>query len=562
VSEISESVLPDEPSTLETAVQVISATSLQGSDVHTDTIRKDQSEIQVNDKQPVRDEDQHIPAKSPEVEAGVLSKEHAFQLLLNVLTGNYANIPQANAFKDSILAVLSNEAPAQTKDQIESNPVSSTAQQEPCEASKEVHGITDSKSVCGDDYLSDNTLENKRSAVSISSVQDTTEQNKVPHKPLVHIPEKEQLSKSSPELKITTENTHIQSDSRVKQKSSTLECAENLDINNVSKDESFDVALNKLKTQSPPVQTAAETVGDNDDQNHDTNAIPSQHKYVPKETSENTVQSAPSFQEHCTDEDDDDYEEYVTNDEMDEEDYDEEEEDEEIKLIMENIIAVSESPKYSTDHENILYLQDKTNENQLVLKKELEIVTNNSTASDQTEQANKIDYVNLMTMEGADVSAPSPQEMATQNSPHSPRPATNETTSTFNTESPSAIASTHTSIVVQAPVPPKRKSAKGIKRPPNVATPTTSNNNEAITQNSTTDLTHSISCELEVLQTMNTGNHSSGSATENSCTANEHVQPTTLDPVESESLEKQDEITSLTDVSSNVKDQFQFEVSQ
>jgi hypothetical protein len=527
----------------------------------------DQSETQVHDKQPVKDEDQHIPVKSPELEDEVISKEHAFQLLLNVLTGNYSDIPQAKAFKDSIIAALSNQAPAQTKSQSESNPASTTVQQGSSKASGEMHGIIDSESVYGDDSLSDNTSENKRLAESTSSIEDAKEQSKVLHEPLVHVTEEEDISKSSPEPKSTVESTHIQYDSRVKQCSPKLDLARNLDTNIFSMDESSDVALNQIKIEPPPLQRPAEAISFKDGQDHDTTAGPLQHEYVLKETLQNTVQSAPSFQEHCADEEDDDYEEYVTNDEMEEEDDYEEEDDEEeednedLTLIMENIITVSESPKCSMGHENILNLQDKTNENQLMLKKEREDVTDNSAASDPTKQAEKRDSVNLMTMTGADVSAPSPQGMVTEHLPHSPRPTTNDATSSFNTESSTATSSTLTSMAMKAPIRPKRKIAKGIKNPPSVATTTTSNNNEAVIQNSNTDLTQSGSSKSEVLQTINKGKQSPDFTRENNGTANEHVQPTTLHPVENESLEKQDEITSPTDVSSKVTDQLQFEVS-
>lgn len=558
MSEISESVLPDEPSPSETAVQVISTTSLRGSDVQTNTVRLDQSENQVHVKQPVKNEDQHIPVKSPEVKDEVVSKEHAFQLLLNVLTGNYSDIPQAKAFKDSIIAALSNQAPAQIKSQSESNPISSKVQQETSKASGEVHGITDSELVYADDYLSDTTSENKRSAESTSSMVDTKEQNKVLHEPYVHVLEKEEISKSSPEPRITVESTHIQSESRVKQCSPKMELATNLYINTFAMDESSDVTLNQIETDLPPVQRSAETISDKDDQDHDTTTVPLQHEYILKETLQNTVQSTPSFQEHCADEDDDDYEEYVTNDEM-EDDYqaeDDEEENEEIKLIMGNIIAVNESPKCSMSHENILILQDMTNENQLVLKKECENVTDNSADSDPPKLGDKRDSVNWITVTGADVSAACPQGMVT----HSSRPTTNDTSS-FNTESSSATSSTLTSTVMKAPVPPKRKLAKGIKNPPQVATPTTSNNNEAIIPKNNTDLNQSGPSSLEVFQTTDKDNQSTDFARENNGKVSEHVQQTTLHPVKNESLEKQDEITSPTDVSSKVTDQLQFEVS-
>ncbi|KDR18370.1 RING finger protein 31 [Zootermopsis nevadensis] len=554
VSQISESVLPDEPSTSETAIQVISTTSLQGSNVKTDDVRLDQSDIQVNDKQPVKNEDQHIPVKSPEVEDKVISKEHAFQLLINVLTGNYSDIPQAKAFKDSIIAALCNQAPAQTESQSELNPASLTQQHGSSEASGEVHGIIDSESVNGEYYLPDNIADNKRSAELTSSKEDTEEQSKVLHESIVHVTE-ENISASSPEPRNIVESTYIQSDSRIKQYSPKLDLARNLDTNIFSMDESSDVTLDQIMTEPPPAQKPAETPSDKDDQDHNITAIPLQLK----ETLQNTVQSAPSFQEHCADEEDDDYEEYVTNDEMEEEeDYeeedDEEEENEEIKLIMENIIAVSESPKCSMGQENVLNFQDKTIENEVVLKKDRENVTDSSAASDLTKQEDKTDSVDLITMKGDDVSAPSSQGMVTEHSPHSPRPATSDL-AFFNTESPNATSSTQTSMVREAPIPPKRKLAKGIKNPPSVATTTTSNNNEAITPNSNSYLTQSGSPKSEVLQTINIGNQSPDPAKVN----NEHVQPSTMYPAENESLEKQDEIPSPTDLSSKVTDQMQFE---
>jgi hypothetical protein len=557
VSEKSESVLPDEPSSLKTTVEVISTASLEGSDVQTDAVNLDQSETQVCYKDAVRDEDQHIPVKSPKVEEGGIPKEQAFQLLLNVLTGNYSDIPQVKAFKDSIIAAFSNQTIAQTTNQGEAHPVSLTAQQQSHEVS-EVHNITDPKSPYGYEYLSDNNLGKKKLGESASSIEDTPVQSKVIQEPLVHVLQTEDISKPYPESKITSESTYIQPDSTVVQWSPKLEVPRNFDMNIVSMDESLYATLNPMKTEPPTAERSAERDSDKDAKDHDPTAVSLQHKHVKEETSHNTVQSAPSFQEHCADEEDDDYEEYVTNDEMDEEDY-EEEEDEEIKLIMENIIAVSESPKCSTGHENILNLQDNNIENQLVLKTEPEIVPQ---ASDPTEQAEKKDSLKFTTMIGADVSAPSPQGMFTQDPPHSPGPIANDTTPSSNAESTNAISNIFTSTDTKAPVPPKRKSAKRFINPPCITTPTTSNNNEDIIKHNTTDVTQPSSSELEVLQKTHNDNYSDAFVRETNVTANEHMQPTALYHDETDSSKKQDEVTSpTTDVSSKVIDQFQFEVS-
>jgi hypothetical protein len=556
VSDKSESVLPDEPSSLETAIEVISSATLQGSDVQSDIVNLGQLETQVCDKDPTKDEDQHIPAESPSVEEGVISKEQAFQMLLNVLTGYYSDIPQAKSFKDSIMAAFNKQTIAQTTNQNKAHPASSTPQQETPEASGEIHSITDSESVYENDYLFEKPPDNMKADESTSFPEDTTEQGKVLHEPHVH----QEMSRSLPEPAITVESEHKQPDSTVKQWSPKPEISRNVENNIISMNESLDVTLNPMKTESLPIQTSSERASDKDDQYHNPTVVHLQHKQVQKETLQNIVQSAPSFQEHCADEEDDDYEEYVTNDEMDEEDYeeeDEEEENEEIKLIMENMNAVSESPKCSKVHENILNLQDKKTEKQLVLKTGHETVTDNTVASVPHKEAEI--PVNLMTVKDADVSS---QGMGTEDPSHSSRPTTNDTTPSSNAESFSTLSKAFTSMDVKAPVPPKRKSARGIRNLPGVTTHITSNNNEAIIQNGTTDLIQSNSPQLEVLHTTNSGNHLSASVKENSSTANEHLQPMAFQLVHNESFKKQDEVTSPTsDMSSTVTDQFQFEVS-
>lgn len=521
MSDKSESVLPDEPSSLVTAVEIISSASLQGSNIHIGTVNLGQSETQVCDKDPVKDEDHQIHGESTSAEEGAISKDQAFQMLLNVLTGNYSGIPHAKAFKDSIMAAFS---------QNKAHPASSSPQQEPPEASGEIGSITNPESVYENGYLFDNPPDKKKAAESTSFREDTTEQGKVVHESHVH----QEISKSFPEHNITVESKHNEPDSTVKQWSPKLESARNIDNNIIPINESSDVAANLMKTESLPLQTSVERVSDKDDQYHNPTVEPLQYKHIQKETLQNIVQSAPSFQEHCADEDDD-YEEYVTNDEMDEEGYDEEdeEENEEIKLILENMNAVSESPKFSKDHENILNLHDKKTENTLVAEIE--------------------NSVTLTTVKPADISAPSPQEMGTEDPPHS-RSMKNYT---------STLSSAFTSIDAKAPVPPKRKSAKANRNPPSGSTHTTSNNNEAKIQNGTTDLTQSSSSQLEVLHTTNGDNHLHASVKENSITANEYLQPTAFHSVNNENFKNQDEVTSpITDVSSTVTDQFQFEVSR
>lgn len=550
MSDKSESVLPDEPSSLVTTVEIISSASLQGSNVHTGTFNLGQCETQVCDKDPVKDEDQKIPAESPSAEEGVISKDQAFQMLLNVLTGNYSGIPHAKAFKDSIMAAFN---------QNKAHPAISTPQQEPPEASGEIGSITNSESVYENDYLFENPPDKKRAAESTSFPKDTTEHGKVLHE------SHQEISKSFPEHNITVESKHNEPDSTVKQWSPKLESASNVDNSIVPINKSSDITANLMKTESLPIQTSVERAGDKDDQYHNPTVEPLQHKHIQKEILKNTVQSAPSFQEHCADEEDDDYEEYVTNDEMDEEGYEEEdeEENEEIKLILENMNAVSESQKFSKDHENILHLHDKKTENILVLKTAHEIVTDNTVASVPPKQAEIENSVTLMTVKSADISAPSPQGMGTEDPPHSSRSTTNDTTPSSDAESFNTLSSAFTSMDAKAPVPPKRKSAKANRNPQSVSTHTTSNNNEAMIQNGTTDLTQSSSSQLEVLHQTNSDNHLHASVKENSITVNEYLQPTAFHSVNNESFKKQDEVTSpITDVSSTVTDQFQFEVSR
>ena len=550
MSDKPESVLPDEPSTLRTAIEVISNVSLQGSDIQSDIVSSGQSKTQVCDKDSVKDEDQHIPVKSPVAEEGVTSKEQAFQMLLNVLTCNYSDIPHVKAFKDSLMAAFSNQAPAQTTNQSEPCHASSASQQEPSEVLEEACDIADSKSIFADNYVSDTPLENSRLAEPANTSENITEQSRVLSERVVHMFENVEVLNPSPEPKIALESTNIQSDFRDRQESPKLELPRNLDMNNISMGGSSDTPPKCTKIEPSSVQKSAETVSDKDAQYH-----------VQKETFQNTVQSVPSFEEHCPDEDDDDYEEYVTNDEMDEEDYEDEDEEvnEEIKLIMENIIAINESPKCSTGHDNILNLQYIMSENQLITPKGPEIITDNTAVSDQSEEEEKNDSINLMVMKGIDVYAPSSQEKVTEYSPHLQAHTANVITPSSNAESPSATSSTFNSTIMKAPIPPKRKSAKGIRNPPGVTTLTTSNNNESTIQNTSTELMQSRAAELE---RTNSSDHSPAFFKEHSSTVTEQVQSTALQPVDTGNMEKQDEVTSqTTDVSNKVTDQLQFEVS-
>ncbi|PNF20071.1 hypothetical protein B7P43_G05255 [Cryptotermes secundus] len=548
VSDKSESVLPDEPSSLATAVEISSSASLKGSNVHIGTVNLGQCETQVCDKDPVKDEDQQIPAEFSSVDEGVISKDQAFQMLLNVLTGNYSGIPHAKAFKDSIMAAFN---------QNKAHQASSTPQQEPSEASGEIGSITNSQSVYEKDYLFEIPPDKKMAAESTSFQEDTTEIDKVLHESHAH----QEISKPFPEHNITVESKHNEPDSTVKQWSLKLESARIVDNDSIPVNESSDITANPMKTESLPIQTSVERVSDKDDQYHNPIVEPLQHEHIQKESLQNIVQSAPSFQEHCADEDDD-YEEYVTNDEMEEEDYEEEdeEENEEIKLILENMNAVSESPKFSKDHENILSLHDKKTENMLVLKAAHEILTDNIVASLPSKQAEIENSFTLMSVKSADVSTPSPQRMGTEDPSHSSRSMTNDITPSTNAESFHTVSCAFTSMDAKAPVPPKRKSAKVNRNPPSVSTHTTSNNNEAIIQNGTTAQTQSSSSQLEVLHSTNSDNHLYASIKENSITANEYLQPTAFHSVNNESFKKPDEVTSpIADVSSTVTDQFQFE---
>jgi hypothetical protein len=552
VSDKTESVLSDEPSAAKTAVEVINTGSLQGIDTQFDSVGFSQLDTQVCETDSVKDEDKHIPFKFPEAEEGAMSKEQAFQLLLNVLTGNYSDIPQVKAFKDSLMAAISN--PSQTN---QSEPCTEgSAQQEQTEALGEAYDITHSEPVFGDNYVSDNPLENNRLTESANTSEDMIEQSKVLSKTVVNTLENVHILNPSPEPKITLESTDIQPDFTVKQGSPKLELSRNLDINIISMDETLDVIFNSMKTEQSPVQRSAETVRDKDAQCH-----------VQKDMLQGTGKSAPFFEELCTDDDDDDdnddddYEEYVTNDEMDEEDYDDEdeEENEEIKLIMENIIAINESSKCSTGHENILNLQYVMPENQVTSPRGPEIVTDNTAVSDHPKEEEIKYSVNIMTNKAGDVSASNPQEIGTENSPNLQTYTMNGITPSTNTQSPRATLSTLTSTTIKAPIPPKRKLAKGIRNPPGVTILTTSNNNETIKQNNTTELTQSRAPELH---RTNSSNHSPASVKEHSSTVSEQVQSTAQHPVDSGSLEKQEEITSqTTDVSNKVIDQLQFEVS-
>lgn len=550
MSDKSESVLPDEPSTLKTAIEVISNVSLQGSDIQSDSVSLGQSETQVCDKDSVKDEDQHIPVKSPVEEEGVTSKEQAFQMLLNVLSCNYSDIPHVKAFKDSLIAAFSNQTPARTTNQSEPCLASSASQQEPNEVLEEACDITDSKSIFADNYVSDNPLENNRLAEPANTTENIIDQSGVLHERVVHMFENVKILNPSPEPKIALESSNIQSDFRDRQESLKLEPPRNLDVNIISMGGSSDTPLKCTNIEPSPVQRSAETVSDKDAQYH-----------TQKETLQNTVQSVPSFEEHCPDEDDDDYEEYVTNDELDEEDYEDEdeEENEEIKLIMENIIAINESPKCSTGHGNILNLQYIMSEKQLISPKGPEIVTDNTAVSDQPEEEEMKDSINLMVMKGTDVYARSSQEMVTEDSTHLQTHTTNVITPSSDAESPNATSSTLNSTTMKAPIPPKRKSAKGIRNPPGVTTLTTSNNNESTIQNTSTELTQSRAAELE---RTNSSDHSPAFFKEHSSTVTEQVQSGALQPVDTGNVEKQDEVTSqTTDVSNKVNEQLQFEVS-
>ena len=549
MSDQPESVLPDEPSTLKTAIEVISTVNLQGSDIQSDSVSSGQSETQVCDKDSVKDENQHIPVKSPEAEEAVMSKEQAFQMLLNVLTCNYSDIPHVKAFKDSLMAAFSNQTPAQTTNQSEPCLASSAPQREQNEVLEEACDITDSKSIFADNYVSDNPLENNKLAEPANNSENITEQSRVLSERVVHMFENVYILNPSPEPKIALESTNIQSDFTDRQGSPKLGLSRKLDIDIISMDGSSDTPLKCTKIEPSPVQRSAETVSAKDAQYH-----------VQKESLQNTVQSVPSFEEHCADEDDDDYEEYVTNDEMDEEDYEDEdeEENEEIKLIMENIIAINESPKCSTGHENILNLQCIMSENQLISPKGPEIVKDNIAVSDQCKEEEMKDSINLMVMKSINVSVPSSQGMVTEDSPHLLKHTTNITPSS-DAQSASATPSTFNSIIMKAPIPPKRKSAKGIRNPPGVTTLTTSNSNESTVQNTSTELTQSRAAELE---RTNSSDHSPAFFKEHSNTVSEQGQSTALQPVDTGSMEKQDEVTSqTTDVSNKVTNQLQFEVS-
>jgi hypothetical protein len=555
VSDKSESVLPDEPSSLETAVEVITSASLQGNNDQTGTVNSGQLETQVCEIDPARHHDQHIPAESPSAEEGVISKEQAFQMLLNVLTGNYSDIPQAKAFKDSIMAAFIKQTIAQTTSHNKAYPGSSPPQQKPCESSGETRSITDSDSVYENDYLFENLPDNKRDSESTSFQEDTTEQHKLFHEPHAH----QEVSNLFPEPKITVEWKQNEPDSRVKQWSPKLESARNTDMSTIPMNETLYVVVNPMESESLPTQVSLERVGDINDQYHNPTVVPLKHEHVEKEILQNIVQSAPSFQEHCADEDDDDYEEYVTNDEM-EEDYEEEDEEEENEEIMENMDTVSESQIFAKDHEPILDLQDIMTEKKLVLQTQHEIVTNNTVAPVPPKQAETENSVNLTVK--SYVSAPSTQGMEREDPPHSLRSTTSDITLCSNTETSNTLSTAFTSMDVKAPIPPKRKSAKGIRNLPGATTHTTSINNVAIIQNGTTDLTQSSSSQLEALHATNSGNQLPASINENCNTAAEYLQPTEIHSVNNESFEKQGEVTRpTTDMSSTVTDQFQFEVS-
>jgi hypothetical protein len=553
VSDKSESVLPDEPSSLETAVEIITSASLQGNNVQTATVNMGQMETQVCDTDSARHEDQHIPAESLSSDEGVISKEQAFQMLLNVLTGNYSDIPQAKAIKESIMAAFNKQTIAQTSNYNKEYPESSTPQQIPPQSSGEVVSNTNSESVYENYYLFENPPENKMDYEPTSFQEDTKEQHKLFDELHVH-----EISKSFPEPKITVESKYSESDSTAKHCSLKLESARNVD-NSIIPISSYGI-INPTETESLPTQTFVERYGNTEDQYHNPTVVPLEHKPVQKESLQNTVQSAPSFQEHCADEEDDDYEEYVTNDEMDEDDYEEEDEEENEKIIK-NTDAVTESPVLSKDHATILDLQDMKTENKVVLQAGHEIVKNNTVATVPPIEADTENSVSLTDKSGY-VSGPNTEGMENENPLLSPRSMTSDIAPCSNTESFGTLSRAFNSMDEKAPIPPKRKSAKGIRNLPSVTIHATPNNSEAIIQNVTTDLAQSSSTQLEVLHTANSGNHLHTSVKENCSTANEYLQPTEFHPVNNESFKKNDEVTDPTTVmSSTVTDQFQFEVS-
>jgi hypothetical protein len=558
VSDKSESVLPDEPSSLKRAVEVITSASLQGNNDQTGTVNLGQLETQVCDKEPARHQEQHIPAESPSTDEGVISKEQAFQMLLNVLTGNYSDIPQAKAFRESILVAFNKQPIAQTTSHTKAYPEISPSQQKRCESSGETGSMADSESVYENDYLFENPPDNKRDSESMSLQEYTTEKCKLFHEPHAH----QEVSKSFPELKITVENKQNEPNSKVKQWSPKMESASNVDMSTIPMNENLYVVANPRETESLPTQLLVERVDDTDGQYHNPIVVPLKHRHVEKEILQNIVQCAPSFQEHCADEEDDDYEEYVTNDEMEEEDYEEQDEkEEENEEIIENLDAVTESPIFEKNNKTNLDLADTKTEKKLVLQTSHEIVTNNKVAFVPPEQAETENSVNS-TVNSDYVSAPSTHEMEIQDPPHSSRSSTSDIAPCSNTQSFNTLSSAFTSMDAEVPIPPKRKSAKSIRNLQGVTIHTTSINNVAMTQNSTMDLTQSSSSQLEVVNTTNSDNQLPASVKENCNIADEYLQPTELHSVNNESLKKQDEVTSTTtDMSSTVTDQFQFEVS-
>ncbi|XP_069698159.1 uncharacterized protein LUBEL isoform X1 [Periplaneta americana] len=526
VSENSESILPDEPTTtLETAVESVSTASLQENSVQTDSVTLEQSESQVRDEKTARDKDRDIPVKSPEVEEGVMSKEQAFQLLLNVLTGNYPDIPQAKAFKDSIIAAFGTPSPIPTANNNETQQSSSTPQQETSVASEEeVRGTTDSESVYEDDFLSDNNLDSRKSAEPRSPIGSATIHEAVHQESHDHI-HGENVSSSSEDQSSNINHSHL----TVGQKDSEEKVAIITDNIDALETENLDVTLSPIKTDPQPTPNSAHEISNGDAQLQEETVVSQQNKPSNNdehESSQNKAHTTPSFQEHCADEEDDDYEEYVTNDEMDEEDYEEEdEENEEIKLIMGNIISVSESPKCSTGVENILNLQDKKPENNLNLKKERVILAHNSASS-----AEHTDSINL------------PVEVMTDENSNSQIDI--KVTPSSTTLSVEALT------IGKVPIPPKRRAAKGIKKPPVSSTSESSNGIPA------TELTSTP--KSDVLQTTSSGKNSPAVLRENTDTAIKDVQPIALQPSENENTEKQDEVPT-TDVSIKISDQFQFE---
>ncbi|PSN46286.1 hypothetical protein C0J52_12853 [Blattella germanica] len=510
VSDKSESILPDEPTTLESAVESLNTANLQGTDIPNESVSSENPEIQVRDEESVKSENSNIPVKAPEVEEG-LSKEQAFQLLINVLTGSCPDIPQAKAFKDSIIAAFSQSPVIQvpTNSEPQTQPLSPIAKSTTSE--EELHSATENESVYGDDYLHD-TLENKQ----VEGVEAKASK----HNAIAAAENHKSLAQTSgisvqPQTVATVTAESIDNTSAILKDHSI-----NSDQNSIAvHDDELQLPKAKPLTHEIPKESVKDKALVMND------ADISGNENVKKEESvlQSIVQTAPSFLEHCADEEDDDYEEYVTNDEISEEEYgleeedEDEEENEEIKLIMENIIQVtgtgSESPKCSTGTENILNLQDS--EIQLPSMKAL----TDTVPTLPPKKSKKGETVNLTTLETE---------------------IPNSTTSEKKSEVPAEV---------KVPVPPKRKAAKGSKKAAATSTliPTTSQtseNNEIPVLNKTSDLVPTSSSDLVVDQTDSL-----------------LVEQVTSESTEIDISEKQEVQDSTNAVSNTVTDQFQFECS-